>query len=752
MINDRCNRNRKQSMKELSQNMGFAAPRRCCKTALSAIVLAAMIGGGNAATVTVTVVDDGVNNIGAPGTFYWALTNCQPGDTIAFNIAGTGPFYLQEPPEGFPIIHKLGNLLIDGYTQPGASPNSNPMTESNNAVIKIVIDGRNGNDINMYGPGYTTNNTVPPIDNTGPAEQGIRNGFGATERALLAVYRSTNVWIRGLAFLGNYNSSYPGGVQKGICLARDYDNITNIYSEEQVRTLEAYPGGSDAHCHISGCWFGIDPAYPNDLAHIGGAYSWITHYRCRDVNDNGRPALPNNGIIIGVAPGSTNPAAEFNVMVGGGYQVDGVGIRGRFSGNRVGIMPDGVTAWNPSMLPPGQWQHGFIEWGRFDDTQPVYIGTDGDGINDAWEGNQFGPIDGTAVTQPTVFDFYYMGVKTYIIAGNRFGLDIHGNRFPNCSFNIGSFQLPTGTQVRFGSDFNGVSDDLEANIVYNNNVFSTLFPSPVYAPSCIQEAMNSAPGSITNAWISMRGNVMVNNFPAFNPDDSSASKFLNWMSNYMVFTLESPDPTNAVPVLSDSSTITTLSGTFLAPTNGYTNLVLDLYLPDPEGLVNGALFGYPSFGGTSGWGFVQGKTYLGSFQIANPASGAFSLDISGLGLAHGTKVTAAITYSSFARPNITSISHEGTNTTLTWSGDNSGPHAMGTQDTSPQVGDPVLSGGPAGFFNVQSATSATGPYTTAGLVLNNATTIADSASARFYRIVAPFAGMTTLCAPPVTLP
>jgi len=739
-------------MNTSTQHIGFAAPIRRCKISfLTTLALAAVIGNAAAATVTVTKVDDGVSNIGASGTFYWALTNCHPGDTIAFNIPGTGPFYLQEPPGGFPIIHKLGNLLIDGYTQPGASANSGSATQSNNAVIKIVIDGRNGNDVSMYGPSYTVDNTVPPIDNTGPAQQGIRNGFGLTERALLAVYRSTNVWIRGLAFIGTYNSSYPNGVQKGICFARDYDNDATIYTELQVRALQAYASGSDTRGHVSGCWFGIDPAYPNDLRKIGGAYSWITHYRCRDVTDTGRPSLPNNGIIIGVAPGSPNPRAEFNVMVGGGYQVDGVGIRGRFSGNRVGIMPDGVTAWNPSMLAVqagqydgGTWQHGLIEWGRFDDTLPVYMGTDGDGVNDADEGNQFGPIDGSQVSQPFVFDLYNTSVKTYIIAGNRFGVDIRGIPFTNCSFSIGLVQMPQGTQVRFGSDFNGVSDDLEANIVYNNN------PDPGLgvAKSSIQGALGSVPGAITNAWFSMRGNVMVNDYPLFNPDDGTASKFVNWWSNFVAYAADPVIPDASIPVLSGSSTISTLSGTFLPPKSGYPNLVLDLYAPDPQGLTNGIAFGYPSFPD----GFVQGQTYLGSYLIPNPASGAFSLNISGLGLAHGTKVTAAITYSSFARPQIKSITRTGNSTTLTWTGDNGGPYALGTHDTGVSGIQPALSGGPAGFFNVQSASAATGPYTTAGVTLDNTTTITDSAGTRFYRIIAPLAGMTTLCAPPVTLP
>ena len=173
-------------MKKVTRQIGLAALIRGCKKyLLTPLALAAMVGGAAAATVTVTVVDNGVSNIGATGTFYWALTNCHPGDTIAFNLSGPGPFYLQEPPEGFPIIHKLGNLLIDGYTQPGASPNTGSVTQANNAVIKIVIDGRNGNDRDVFTPDYTTNNTVPPIDNqsagdmpgTGFSPQ-FRNGFG----------------------------------------------------------------------------------------------------------------------------------------------------------------------------------------------------------------------------------------------------------------------------------------------------------------------------------------------------------------------------------------------------------------------------------------------------------------------------------------------------------------------------------------------------------------------------------------------
>jgi hypothetical protein len=704
-------------------------------TALAAV----MFGAANGATVTVTVNDDGVSNIGAPGTFYWAITNCNAGDTIGFNIPGAGPHYLQEPPGGFPLVYQKHDLLIDGYTQPGSSPNTHSITQANNAVINIVVDGRNGNSRGMD---YTTFDGTPatsdpPIDNTSMASE--RGGYGNSERALLPIYRSTNVTVRGLAFLSTFTD--PNGDQKGICLARDYGLNTDVLDRL------AYTNGSDANCHICGCWFGVDPANQT-VAGVSAGLMAISNYRHRDVSGGPRPELPNVGLIVGVAPGSPNPRAEFNVFVGYGYVMDSENIRARFSGNFVGVMPDGVTPYNMPDIDPTDFANagnGYLEWGRYDDTEPMIIGTDGDGVNDADEGNLFGPLDLINSTQPNIFDFYNTGRKPYIIAGNRFGIAVDGTPWDHSSFAIfGGLSLDQGTQVRFGSDFNGVSDGLEANIVYNNNVFSTLYPDPAgsAAPSLFQ-GMDSS--SVTaDSWVSVRGNVFVDNFPTFNPDDPSAFDFVNWWSSYVAYAVDTPDPTNAIPTLSPSSTVSTLIGTFgLTTTNGYTNLVLDVYLPDPEGQANGAQFDLPSFGGTgggtSGWGFVQGKTYLGSYVIPNPASGAFSLNVSGLGLAHNTKVTAAITYSAFARPNITSITRAGNSTTLVWTGSNGGPFISDT------------AGGPSSGFAVQRASSLLGPWTTS-FAPSNSITLFDAASTSFYRVVAPLSGMTTLCAPPVTLP
>ena len=713
---------------------------RCSKLyALLWVGFVAWAGAAGAATVTVKVTDDGVSNIGASGTFYWAITNCNAGDTIAFNIPGTGPHYLQEPPGGFPLVYQKHNLLIDGYTQPGSSPNTQSITQANNAVIQIVIDGRNGNSRGMDYTTFdgTTATSVPAIDNTSMASE--QSGFGNNERALLPIYRSTNVTVRGLAFLSTFSD--PNGDQKGICFAHDYGLVTDVLDRLD------YTNGSDANGHVCGCWFGVNPTNPT-VAGVSGGLMAIANYRHRDVNSGPRPDLPNVGLIVGVAPGSTNARSEFNVFVGYGYVMDSENIRARFSGNFVGVMPDGVTPYNMPDLDPTDFAgagNGHFEWGRYDDTEPMIIGTDGDGVNDADEGNLFGPLDLITGNQANMFDFYSTGRKPYIIAGNRFGIAVDGTRWTNSSFAIfGGLSLNQGTQVRFGSDFNGVSDALEANIVYNNNVFAALYPAPatLLAPSLFQ-GMNSS-SVATDAWVSVRGNVFVNNFPAFNPDDSSASHFVDWWSNYVAYTVVTPEPTNAIPTLSTNSTVSTLVGTFGGTTtNGYTTVVLDVYLPDPEGEANGAQFDLPSFGGTgnatSGWGFVQGKTYLGSYVVPNPASGAFSLDISGLGLAHGTKVTAAVTYSSFARPHITSISRQGTNTTLVWTGDRGGPFASAS------------AGGASSGFGIQRAESLSGPWTTS-FAPTNTIVLADAAQSAFYRVLGPVSGMTTLCAPPVTLP
>jgi titin len=81
--------------------------------------------------------DDGSGNC----TLRAALTesNAFPGaDVIEFDIPGPGPFHILVIPALPPLSDPV---TIDGYTQPGTSPNTNAFGQATNAVLQIVIDG-----------------------------------------------------------------------------------------------------------------------------------------------------------------------------------------------------------------------------------------------------------------------------------------------------------------------------------------------------------------------------------------------------------------------------------------------------------------------------------------------------------------------------------------------------------------------------------------------------------------------------------
>lgn len=97
----------------------------------------------DAASFTVTNANDS-----GIGSLRQAITdaNATAGtDTIDFNIPGAGPHTIQ-PLSALPAI--TDPVIIDGYTEPGASPNTNPPGMGTNAVLKIELDGSNAGSAN----------------------------------------------------------------------------------------------------------------------------------------------------------------------------------------------------------------------------------------------------------------------------------------------------------------------------------------------------------------------------------------------------------------------------------------------------------------------------------------------------------------------------------------------------------------------------------------------------------------------------
>src|SRR5207249_1975513 len=148
----------------------------------AATALSACVATVHAATITVNTEDNTDFSAGKTNLIT-AIRSLTDGDTINFSIPNTttNRHYLVTPPlvpnNGYPIVTN-NNITIDGYSQPGSSPNTNSVLTPNNARIGIVLDSRNGGATSNESPGF------------GPDETGVLFVMG------------TNCHIRGLCILG----------------------------------------------------------------------------------------------------------------------------------------------------------------------------------------------------------------------------------------------------------------------------------------------------------------------------------------------------------------------------------------------------------------------------------------------------------------------------------------------------------------------------------------------------------------------
>jgi hypothetical protein len=238
--------------------------------------------------------------------------------------------------------------------------------------------------------------------------------------------------------------------------------------------------------------------------------------------------------------------------------------------------------------------------------------------------------------------------------------------------------------VRFGSDFNGVSDTLEGNTVVDALLFE------------------NDSGQTTKAhWVSVRGNSLVNTTTpsATRPPLGDGQNTATGSDTYTNFIDVSGINGNLdiIPVIGPGTTTTTLSGTCGKRTARTMRVVLDLYEAD-----------------TTPGSPPQGKRWLGRFAEnsaadSNPVEGAFTFNIAALGIAHGTQVTIAATY--IIDPStITSVRHSGGNTILTMSG-----------------------GAPP--YDIYRAPTVDGSYTLFATTGTSTATFADAASESFYKVV-----------------
>ena len=121
------------------------------RRALVLVLVLASAEAAAGATFTVTNTAD----FGA-GSLRQAIldANGAPGaDTIAFNIAGAGVHTIVLA-TALPTVTDV--VTVDGYTQPGSSPNTVPLAQGTNAVLNDRVSGACGRCSSRASPGPPT--------------------------------------------------------------------------------------------------------------------------------------------------------------------------------------------------------------------------------------------------------------------------------------------------------------------------------------------------------------------------------------------------------------------------------------------------------------------------------------------------------------------------------------------------------------------------------------------------------------------
>ena len=282
------------------------------RTLVAGLVLCVAAASLTAATFTVTNTDDS-----GPGSLRQAIADANGNvglDTIAFNIPGGG-IHTIAPASDLPIVSDP--VLIDGYTQPGTSANTDPI--ATNAVILIEIDGGGTliDGINITGAGAN-----------GSTVQGLAIGRFAGV-GILVRGGAENCILRG-NFLGTDATGMlarPDG--SGAEIGSDNNHVggttpadRNLISGNAAGTFSGalLLDGLANNCTVEGNLIGTDATGLHALPNLGGM-----------------AAYGNANTIGGTAPGAANVVS--------GNSLYGMWIEGSIvvQGNLIGVAADGIS-------------------------------------------------------------------------------------------------------------------------------------------------------------------------------------------------------------------------------------------------------------------------------------------------------------------------------------------------------------------------------------------------------------------------
>jgi CSLREA domain-containing protein len=374
-----------------------------------------------------------------------AEANLAPGaDTILFNITGGGPHTIALTRPLPTLNDESGPTTIDGYSQPGAAPNDDPLVS--NAVIKVQIAPA----------ASVAEGTIEglPITSGGNTIRGV--AMYRFRRALMLFGAAADRNVIAGSFVGtdaagSYAAPAAADSGNGIELAQGAsDNRIggsapedrNVISGNPKHGVATFNGGTDRNV-IAGNLIGLSPAGDRRVPNFSFGV---------DINSHS-----SNNIIGGES------AAERNVISGNGGEGVEVSHGQRTVGNRIvgNFIGTDVTGARGTAFSYNNWNGVHIEDGPVGTvvTGNVIGNNRGGGVN----------IDG--------FDtgYYPTGNQVY---GNWIGVSQDGTPIANGKYGV---QLDDHTyQTRIGPDnviahnpvgIQILGDDTDFNTITRNRIF-----------------------------------------------------------------------------------------------------------------------------------------------------------------------------------------------------------------------------------------------------------------------------------------
>jgi len=284
-------------------------------------------------------------------------------DTIGFNISGAG-VHTFTPLSGYAALTDSAGTIIDGYTQSGSSPNTNP-TGALNTVLTVEISGTNL-------PGSTTvlwlnsdNNTVKGLILHGATS----NVIGVTNNRNNTKIQGNFIGVNssGTAAISSTFNGVWGEGSTNLIVGTDGDGVDDIAERNLISgngTNGVYLSDNANGNRVSGNLIGTDITGTVDLGNASyGVFIENT----------------SNNNIIGTNGDGVSDIIERNVL--SGNNLSGVSMNNSSTGNRIAGNYMGTNAAGTAAL--GNSVYGVrIANGSNNNI----VGTNSDGNNDAIEG------------------------------------------------------------------------------------------------------------------------------------------------------------------------------------------------------------------------------------------------------------------------------------------------------------------------------------------------------------------------------